>query len=322
MCGYIKYAICIAVLFIVFMMTCFHAPSPYYLRPGHPEWPAGWISGVPLDSLEHQVSVFKAIGISCFGISIKEAPNREKHILEICERYHVKLFLQMDDLFSAQQQPISKNLLNSGLNSETKYNKHEVILNQISEALRPWMQIKNSGFPIDIIPAIQYGLGTCKLMNMDSVQCNQAFQNMQIAQQCADSLVPGLLVFRPMDVWSLQSQNRFHNHETDSYLKNISVLQPIVLYKDIDSNEREVRDQLAFAQKIAVRHNALFIPKIDFLDCSVISQKVYVLDSLISIPEIGNADAVLWNGITLSSSQAADKIGQLHEQMRMRLFRM
>lgn len=81
--------------------VCFHAPSPSYLRPGHPDWPTGWVSGIScLDSLESLIPRLKQSGIGCIGIPAKKAAGREKEILHLCKKSNIKIFLEVDDTSS------------------------------------------------------------------------------------------------------------------------------------------------------------------------------------------------------------------------------
>lgn len=128
-------------LLFILGISCFNAPSPSYLRPGHPEWPAGWTADVPADSLERHYIFYRKYGIDCFGISPCAARGRESALIDLCRSRSIKLYLQLDTMC----------LLSYGEKTSTT----EQIVQSLFE---PWIRAGRRQFPVDVIPAVEIRL--------------------------------------------------------------------------------------------------------------------------------------------------------------------
>jgi len=301
------------ILFCIFIFNCFHAPSPSYLRPGHPEWPVGWITGIPLDSLEQQIPQLKQLGITCIGISVNETQNSEKEILDLCERNHIKLLLQMEDPVDHLPTPISL----ADTESANGLKIRKAVLLQMTEVISRWNRNRKTGFPIHIIPAIQYGLEPLHAGIPDESRVEQAIQRVRMAQHFADSLVSGMLVFRPMEFRLFNQSSRFQKDQTIKIWEKTRIIQPVISDSFLNSLKYQMVGPIFVQRNVAEYQQTLCIPKIDHSGMPQSMTYASMMDSLISICAMIHADAVMWDAGLLLSNKVTEKARALHKSIRL-----
>jgi hypothetical protein len=180
---------------LILCFACFHAPSPSYLRPGHPEWPVGWVRDMAFDSLINQYANLKELGITCAGMKWKETAGREREIVRFCRNRGMKIYLTgyLDSLAGNDYQSLN--------DPETIH----AITIRLQKVLSAWTT-EDGNFPVDLIPGIQ--INASFRIPVPDTQANQnaqptgsetgfrhrSLRDSRILQQIVDHLVPGLLV--------------------------------------------------------------------------------------------------------------------------------
>jgi hypothetical protein len=182
-------------LSVILCFDCFHAPSPSYLRPGHPEWPVGWVRAMAFDSLATQYSDLKKLGITCAGMPWEKTAGREKEVVRSCRNWGMKIYLTgcLDSLAGNDLQPLN--------DPETIH----TITARLQKVFSAW-STDNGSFPVDLIPAVQIRI-SFQIPTHDRREDQEAqpagsqtghsdpiLHQYRILQQIVDQLVPGLLV--------------------------------------------------------------------------------------------------------------------------------
>ena len=195
-----KYKFISVFIAVILFHFCFHAPSPTYLRPGHPEWPVGWDRFMTFDSLKIQYPVLKRLGITCVGMTPEATSGREQEIVRFCRNSGMKIFLDGTRISTDRHD------LQSLKDPETI----QEVTQQLKKALSAWMRAAG-GFPIDVIPAIhiqtsfkfpfsgQAFAGNQRPSDNDASVSPGDYNYYRIFQQITDQVVPGLLVLFPVN---------------------------------------------------------------------------------------------------------------------------
>ncbi|MFC1568696.1 hypothetical protein ACFL4L_00545 [bacterium] len=295
------------ILLCVAFFACFRIPGPLCLRPGHPEWPVGWIAGLSLDSLESQIPLLRKHGITCIGISVKGVEDREKEIYVLCQRNSLKIFLQMEPFLCNSDELNSSTFQNSGINPKIQ----DLIHRQISEALTPWIQLRNGQFPIDIVPAIQFDINPIESLDSDSI--------IRMVQHAVDSIAPGMLVFVPVDGPEILSYSKIPGSHPDPLIIGPKkILQPHIRINLIPSHVRQITKMLISADSLAKAGNALFIPKIQISLIEANQNYSAEIDRLLNLLQSITPDAVIWENVEYLSNDIQEKIFNFHQVLRMR----
>jgi hypothetical protein len=180
---------------VILCFACFHAPSPAYLRPGHPEWPVGWVRDMAFDSLANQYPDLKELGITCAGMKWEETAGREREIVKFCRNRGMKIYL------TGYLNSLAGNDYQSLNDPETIH----AIKIRLQKVLSGWTT-EAGNFPVDLIPAIQIHAsfkipvpGTQGNQNPQPAEsetglCYLSFRDSRMLQRIVDHLVPGLLV--------------------------------------------------------------------------------------------------------------------------------
>ncbi len=144
-------------------LSCFNAPSPTYLRPGHPSWPSGWVSGIGIDSVKLIDSELKASHLNGIQCPFFLSDELRRKWLSVCsdEKFKIALFLRYQDM------PVS------GSVDRQRF---------IRDELHSWARINGGEFPVAVIPAIRCA---------ESVPDTLSLEIGKIAKET----VPGMLVF-------------------------------------------------------------------------------------------------------------------------------
>jgi len=273
---------------IIFICSCFHAPSPSYLRPGHPEWPVSWLSGVPGDSLESHISRFRQQGIGCAGIDVREAAGRETGILALCRKTGMKLFLQIDPklVLAETRNSVPQAQPDSGIGIP------ETIGPRIGQILKAWRETGETAFPVDMIPAVQFGTVKPDSTGTDPVIGSDV--PIRMIEQAVQRIVPDMLVLWPENEFRVSQPPAGKGTFVSGHT---TVVSPWIAWPAGPADLKEIRNRLVKSRNMARYQNALFIPQLDFRHFPPDREYGAAQDSLTAVMISLHADAIIWRGV-------------------------